>query len=228
MKKIFSFKTYLLFLLLYCLVIPTSYAEQKSIESLPVSLELESEVVFSDESFTVTAKIPKKLELYSDTWSRGAEDITTFEDGDYYFSKATYTPSGIGFQPVVYKMEQKLEDGTIKYIGEANLTVLVVEPTMDNGGVQILPLESSVSLDKGGQAVLIARIPLKYADKGYSGGWDSTVNSLGGPVISDGVYSYSVAIFKPKETGTYQVRFIALSHGGKWYAADSITIEVVE
>lgn len=56
-----------------------------------------------------------------------------------------------------------------------------------------------MSVDKDGQAVLIVKIPRKYADQGFGASWSDHVTNINGPVPFDNDYSYMVGLFHPEK-----------------------------
>lgn len=227
MRSCSFFKTLFAFFIMCSLLVPSTLVDAASSKPLQVNITLSSEVAYVGETIYLKAFIPKKLGLYSDHWD-GVDSYETYDAGDNYVSKAVILPTGKGYKPIRYQMDQKTTNGRTKYTGERKMNLLIVDHEMSKADVQIISVDSEVSLDNGGQVILIAKIPIEYAQRGGSGGWDGyLVETFYGPLSSDKKYSYSVAIFKPKLTGTYTIQYIPMLPDN-WYGADSIDIKVVD
>ena len=93
--------------------------------------------------------------------------------------------------------------------------------------IEFIPITRSMSLEKSGQAVLIVKIPRKYADQGYEVSWSDNVTPLSGPVSSDKDYSYTVGLFQPEETGTHKITF-EVNHDDDWGGYTEMEFVVLE
>lgn len=174
------------------------------VQSIPVTLTIFPKTVKVGDTVRIIAVTSKKSDHFTDAWS-GATKVKTMKLGSLYYSYANVKVDTAGDFNISYEIWQNSGEGTTQYKGGADQTVKVVDPNLKQIKIEMLPIISNPSLQEGGQAVLIFKIPRKYADQGYGMEYSENITILTGPVTSDHAYSYVVGLFKAKETGVHQV-----------------------
>ncbi|MED1793093.1 hypothetical protein [Brevibacillus nitrificans] len=204
-------------------------------EQVEAKLSTSTSVYEVGKKIKFTVATPKKGSIYEDArfeWMYGpdkttkVEDIQTVKKGSNYITTGYFTPKQEGeyklhFSLVLNEDDRKLWEGT------ADKVIKVKRVAPKSVKVGILSLENHPSIQAGGQAVLIAKIPKYDAKQGYRVEWSDNVTPVAGSRSSDNSYTYEVGLFKAETAGVYDVSFKAYREN-QWVGMTNMKVIVDE
>lgn len=125
MKRIISFITTLLFMLILPITVMAAPAPKIS----TVSLSASNDTILVGETATITATTLKQGSSFTDNWTGAIKDSTILDESlGSYVSTSTFSSSVPGTYTITYDITMKAGKSNVSFVGTKSITITVIAP----------------------------------------------------------------------------------------------------